>query len=309
METNTMPAVTVDSLKKSFGKSEAVKGISFEVAAGSIFGFLGPNGAGKTTTMRMLTGMLAPSSGRITVSGLEMPAQRDQIKRLIGVVPDHQNLYDRLTARSHLRLFADLTGVPLPRIDEVISLVGLTEYADVPALRLSRGWRQRVLIARGLLHEPKVFFLDEPTSALDPQSALSIRNVVKNLRDNGTTIFLTTHYMEEASELCDRIAILHNGSIIASDTPDNIRMKFGRPVMDVTIWDSREGIDKTVSLPINEPEAAARLSQWLSDGIVVRIHSQEASLEEAFLRLTGTVWKPQAEPGADFATTDPGNDQ
>lgn len=299
MDTKTAPAVTVDSLRKSFGKTEAVKGISFDVAAGSIFGFLGPNGAGKTTTMRMLTGMLTPTSGRITVAGLEIPAQRDLARCLIGVVPDHQNLYDRLTARRHLRLFADLTGAPMSRIDDVISLVGLTEYADVPAGRLSRGWRQRVLIARGLLHEPKVFFLDEPTSALDPQSALSIRNVVKRLRDSGTTIFLTTHYMEEASDLCDRIAILHNGSIIASDTPDNIRMKFGRPVMDVTIRSPQDGADKTVSLPINDAEAAGKLSALLSEGIVIRIHSQEASLEEAFLRLTGSVWQPQAEPGND----------
>lgn len=295
METNIQAAVSVESLKKSFGKHEAVKGISFDVAAGTIFGFLGPNGAGKTTTMRMITGMLAPTSGRITVAGLDMPTKRDQIKALIGVVPDHQNLYDRLTARRQLRLFADLTGAAPARVDEVISLVGLEEYADAPTVRLSRGWRQRVLIARGLLHRPRVFFLDEPTSALDPQSALSIRSVVRRLRDEGTTIFLTTHYMEEASDLCDRIAILHDGRIVASDTPDNIRMQFGRPLIDITLRSRETGTDRIVSLPIADPETPARISGWLADGSVVRIHTQEATLEEAFLRLTGSSWQPQPE--------------
>ncbi|MBP7633513.1 ABC transporter ATP-binding protein [Candidatus Ozemobacteraceae bacterium] len=295
METNMQVAVSVESLTKSFGKHEAVKGISFDVASGSIFGFLGPNGAGKTTTMRMITGMLAPTSGRITVAGLDMPSHRDQIKTLMGVVPDHQNLYDRLTARRQLRLFADLTGVAPARVDEVVSLVGLDEYADIPTIRLSRGWRQRVLIARGLLHRPKVFFLDEPTSALDPQSALSIRRVVRSLRDEGTTVFLTTHYMEEASDLCDQIAILHDGRIVASDTPDNIRMQFGRPLIDVTLHNRETGADRTVSLPIADPETPARISGWLSEGSVVRIHTQEATLEEAFLRLTGSSWQPQPE--------------
>ncbi|HNW35978.1 MAG TPA: ABC transporter ATP-binding protein, partial [Candidatus Ozemobacteraceae bacterium] len=202
-----------------------------------------------------------------------------------------QNLYDRLSARQHLQFFAHLTDSPAARIAEVLALLGLDEYADTPTQRLSRGWRQRVLIARGLLHEPDVFFLDEPTSALDPHSALSIRHVINTLRKKGTTVFLTTHYMEEANSLCDRIAILHNGTIVAEDTPEVIRMRFGQPSMNVTIRNGQNEADTTITLPLNDSPAAEKLSALLAEGRVKKIHSQEATLEEAFLRLTGSSWQ------------------
>jgi len=290
-------AVTVESLTRRFGTTEAVKGISFKVPRGSVFGFLGPNGAGKTTTIRMLTGLLAPSSGHITIAGLAMPAQRDEAKRLIGVVPDHQNLYDRLSARQHLQFFARLTDSPVSRVDEVLELLGLADQSEIPTQRLSRGWRQRVLIARGLLHEPEVFFLDEPTSALDPHSALTIRHVINTLREKGTTIFLTTHYMEEANSLCDRIAILHHGTIVAEDTPEAIRMRFGQPSMTVTVSNGDYQADTAISLPLNDSHAATELSSLFAEGRVKKIHSQEATLEEAFLRLTGSSWQePESTP-------------
>ncbi len=286
------PAISVRSLTRRFGNLEAVRGITFDVPRGSIFGFLGPNGAGKTTSMRMMTGMLAPTTGSIMISGLAMPEHRQALKSVIGVVPDHQNLYERLSARRHLELFAALTDTPDGRIGEVLSLLGLEGYADTPVQHLSRGWRQRVLIARGLLHRPAVFFLDEPTSALDPHSALSIRQAIRLLQQQGTTIFLTTHYMEEANSLCDRLAILNAGSIIAEGTPESIRMKYSQPVIDITLSPTDGEAESTLTLPLEGPESASQLSSLIEQGRVRRIHSREASLEEAFLRLTGSTWQP-----------------
>lgn len=291
------PAIAVRSLTRRFGTLEAVRGISFDVPRGSIFGFLGQNGAGKTTSMRMMTGMLVPTSGTISIAGQAMPERRDALKSVIGVVPDHQNLYDRLSARRHLELFAALTDTDPHRIEEVLELLGLETHADTPVQYLSRGWRQRVLIARGLLHRPAVFFLDEPTSALDPQSALSIRRAVRLLQKQGTTIFLTTHYMEEANSLCDRLAILNAGSIIAEGTPESIRMKYGQPMIEVTLNPMGDTPETTITLPLEGSDTATRLSEWITRGRVKRIHSCEATLEEAFLQLTGSAWRQDPPAG------------
>lgn len=286
-------AILVENLARSYADREVVKRISFSVRAGEIFGFLGPNGAGKTTSIRMMIGELIPDSGRIEIMGLPMPSDRDRIKAIIGVVPDHQNLYDRLTVRQNLDLFCRLYGVPPARTDELLALVHLNEHAAVPTSRLSRGLRQRTLIARGILHRPQVFFLDEPTSALDPHSALVIRKLIRALREQGTTVLLTTHYMEEANSLCDRIAIMHEGNIVAVDTPEGLRMRYGRPTIRVTLKDSPQPID----LPLNDRQGALDLAALLQEGRVARLHSQEATLEEAFMRLTGAEWR-ESENGS-----------
>ena len=284
-------AILVDHLIKSYEGREVVRGISFEVPEGAIFGFLGPNGAGKTTSIRMMIGEIRPDDGRIEVMGLSMPQERDRIKTLMGVVPDHQNLYDRLTVRENLRLFARLYGVEDSRVEELIRSVNLVEHADLPTIKLSRGLRQRTLIARGLLHRPKVFFLDEPTSALDPHSSLGIRSLIRSLKAQGTTVLLTTHYMEEANSLCDRLAILNHGQIVAVDTPEALRLRFGRPRMEITLRTSDGMPGEKLDLPLNDAEAGQRLAGLLGKGEVLRIHSQEASLEEVFLNLTGDYWK------------------
>ncbi|RCK79476.1 MAG: ABC transporter, ATP-binding protein [Candidatus Ozemobacter sibiricus] len=288
------PAIRVERLAKSFEGRQVVKEISFEVHPGEIFGFLGPNGAGKTTSIRMMIGELVPDAGEVVIAGLPMPAERDRLKSIIGVVPDHQNLYDRLTVRQNLDLFARLYQVPPQRVDELIDLVHLREHLDHPTVRLSRGLRQRTLIARGILHRPSVFFLDEPTSALDPHSAQVIRRLIRDLRDQGTTVFLTTHYMEEANSLCHRIAIMHQGTIVAIDTPAGLRMRFGRPTIRVTLKDA----EAPVELPLNDPEGARTLAGFLAAGRVARLHSQEATLEEAFMRLTGAEWH-EPDPGTE----------
>ncbi|MBI3039101.1 ABC transporter ATP-binding protein [bacterium] len=284
-------AILVEDLTKRFGDREVVCKVSFSVDVGEIFGFLGPNGAGKTTSIRMMIGEIPRDSGRIEVMGLPVPEAQTQLKLLMGVVPDHQNLYDRLTVRQNFTLFAKLYGIPIKRVDEMIELVDLKSHADMLASELSRGLRQRTLIGRGLLHGPKVFFLDEPTSALDPHSAKGIRNLIESLKSMGTTVLLTTHYMEEANNLCDHIAIIHHGSIVAVDTPDALKMRFGKPTMEVTLSCENGKPFEVIEVPLNDSLGAKTLSHLLESKRVIKIHSQEATLEEVFMNLTGDSWK------------------
>jgi ABC-2 type transport system ATP-binding protein len=221
-----MKAIEVENLTREFGSLRALDGISFCVEQGEIFGFLGPNGAGKTTSVRILTGQLRPTSGRARVMGCDVVTEREAIKPQIGVVFEYQNLYQRLSARDNLNFTAQLYGVPKDRVDELLVQVGLSERANESLKKYSNGMKQRLLIARALLPWPKVLFLDEPTRGLDPNIARSIRNMVSKLAKSGMTIFLTTHYMEEADQLCDRVAILDQGKIVALDTPQNLKVAY-----------------------------------------------------------------------------------
>jgi ABC-2 type transport system ATP-binding protein len=222
-----MYTIEVNSLSRDFNGLHAVDGISFAVKAGEIFGFLGPNGAGKTTTLRILTGQLRPTSGAARVAGYDVVQQREVLKPQIGVVFEYQNVYERLSAWENLVFTARLYGVPKERIKQVLEQVGLDERAQEQVKKFSNGMKQRLLIARALLPEPKVLFLDEPTRGLDPQMARGIRQIISSLADLGTTIFLTTHYMEEADKLCQRVAILDHGRIMALDTPAHLKEAHG----------------------------------------------------------------------------------
>jgi len=210
-------------LGRDFGSLCAVQSLSFEVYGGEIFGFLGPNGAGKTTTIRMLTAQLPPSRGDALVAGYDVASQPARVKGQIGVVFEAQNLYDRLTVQMNLECFCGLYGTGKDRIDEVLEQVELTARRRDPVRNLSRGLRQRLCIARSLLPRPQLLFLDEPTSGLDPHAARALRKLVRRLADGDTTIFLTTHYMEEADQLCDRVAIIDHGRMVALDSP--VRLK------------------------------------------------------------------------------------
>jgi len=207
----------------------AVDQLSFSVTPGEVFGFLGPNGAGKTTTIRMLTGQLRPTAGRAWVAGKDVVAERQSLKPKIGVVFDSQNLYQRSSARENLAFYARLYGVPQSRIDAVLDLVGLRKRARQKVKGFSNGMKQRLVIARALLHEPEVLFMDEPTRGLDAHVARGIRALVADLAKQGTTVFLTTHYMEEADQLCHRVAILDLGQIVALDTPQQLKVAHGDP--------------------------------------------------------------------------------
>jgi ABC-2 type transport system ATP-binding protein len=218
-----LPAIEVENLERSFNGLQALNGISFAVQPGEIFGFLGPNGAGKTTTIRILTGQLQPSAGSAWVAGCNVVTERQELKPQIGVVFEYQNLYMRLSARDNLNFSASLYGVPRERVDELLKAVQLQDRAKESLKKYSNGMKQRLLIARALLHSPKVLFLDEPTRGLDPNMRRQIWEIVTELAQQGITIFLTTHYMEEADQLCDRVAILDRGKIVASDTPTRLK--------------------------------------------------------------------------------------
>jgi ABC-2 type transport system ATP-binding protein len=222
-----MHAITSKALSKQYGDLLAVDGISFSVKVGEVFGFLGPNGAGKTTTIKILTGQLLPSAGSATVAGYDIRTERQQLKSKIGVVFEYQNLYERLSARDNLNFTRQLYGVDRRRVTEVLALVGLSGRANERLVSYSNGMKQRLLIARGLLHDPTILFMDEPTRGLDPGMALEIRRLITDLSQSGRTLFLTTHDMSEADRLCDRVAILNRGRIIALDTPDKLKQKFG----------------------------------------------------------------------------------
>jgi ABC-2 type transport system ATP-binding protein len=228
-------AIDVQNLTRDYDGLRALDKISFHVDAGEIFGFLGPNGAGKTTTIRILTGQLRPTSGTARVAGCNVVTERPRLQPQIGVVFEYQNLYERLSARDNLIFSARLYGVGKGRADQVLAQVGLTDRARDRVKKYSNGMKQRLLIARALLHEPSVLFLDEPTRGLDPRVARDIRAIVADLARQGVTVFLTTHYMEEADRLSNRVAIINQGRIVALDTPDALKAGAGRP--DATLED------------------------------------------------------------------------
>jgi len=221
-----MKAIEVQDLTRDYNGLRAVDGINFAIEPGEIFGFLGPNGAGKTTTIKMLTGQLRPTSGKAQVMGCDVVEDRQHLKPQIGVVFDSQNLYERMSARDNLRFYARLYQVKKARVEEVLTQVGMSDRARDKMKTYSNGMKQRILIARALLHKPEVLFLDEPTRGLDPNVARDIRSIVTELADQGMTVFLTTHYMEEADQLSDRVAIIDQGRIVAMDTPENLRAEY-----------------------------------------------------------------------------------
>lgn len=274
--------IEVEHLARDYGDIHAVDDISFSVAAGEIFGLLGHNGAGKTTTIRMLTGRTRPTRGGARIDGIDIVENFDQIKPHINLVFEDQNLYERLTGRDNMRLFAELYGQPASRADELLKLVGLGEAAKRRVKTYSSGMKQRLLVARALVNEPRVLFLDEPTRGLDPASASELRQVIRRLSLQGTTVCLTTHYMEEADELCHRVAFLSHGKIVALDVPRELKLRQGKRTATILLA-SRE--ERTVRL--DSPEDAAQLATWMRQGDVLTIHSQEGTLADVFIALAG----------------------
>jgi ABC-2 type transport system ATP-binding protein len=246
-----MKAIRVQNLTRTYNGLRAVDGIHFEVEQGEIFGFLGPNGAGKTTTIKMLTGQLRPTDGNAQVMGCDVVKERESLKPQIGVVFESQNLYERLSGHDNLQFYARLYRVKKERVGEVLDQVGLTSRERDKVQDYSNGMKQRLLIARAILHKPSVLFLDEPTKGLDPNVARDIRSIVTDLVHQGMTAFLTTHYMEEADQLCDRVAIIDHGKIVALDTPEQLKVEYGEDekatLEDVFIYltgrDLRSGSD------------------------------------------------------------------
>ncbi len=277
-----MNAIETEALSRAFDGRRAVDGLTFTVEEGEVFGLLGPNGAGKTTTVRLLTGQLRPTAGQARVAGCDVVRERERLLPQIGVVFEQQNLYERLSGRANLTFSAQLYGVDARRVDEVLEMVGLRERAAERVRTYSNGMKQRLLIARALLHRPRLLFLDEPTKGLDPAVARDIRQMVARLAAQGMTVFLTTHYMEEADQLCQRVAFLDRGRIVALDTPARLKVAHGQRLAQVTLDDGTR-----LDLSLDDPADGHRLGELAAVGRILTLHSAEATLEDVFIRLTG----------------------
>jgi ABC-2 type transport system ATP-binding protein len=316
-ETAPSAAVSVNGLVKRYDEVEAVRGIDFDVASGEIFGFLGPNGAGKSTTINMLCTLVRPSGGSALVAGHDVVAERDEVRRNIGLVFQDTTLDGYLSAEQNLRLHAELYGVPRELVDErmrqVMEMVGLWERRDSWVNTFSGGMKRRLEIARGLLHSPRVLFLDEPTVGLDPQTRSSIWRYIRELKEReDITIFLTTHYMDEA-EYCDRIAIMDQGRIIVLDTPEALKAKVGKDRVQIETDDDQAAIaalrerfdieatvaEGVVTFGVAEGEQfVPRLfDEWDPAHPAIRsVSVARPSLDDVFMSYTGTTIR-DAESG------------
>jgi ABC-2 type transport system ATP-binding protein len=307
-------AIEVLGLTKLYGSRLAVDHISFEVKPGEIFGLLGPNGAGKTTTIRMLSCLLKPTDGKAYIMGHDIRKEPRKIKGLIGVVPETSNLYDELTVWENLMFMAQLYGVPRslrkPRVQNLLESFKLQDRSDTPFSELSRGLKRRLTIAAAFVHEPRIVFMDEPTAGLDVQSARSIRGLIQDLKTKGITVLLTTHYIEEADQLCDRIAIINHGRIVALDAPQRLKtlsggtqaievsFDFGSPrVPEVEEFLSMKGIQSAIRMAdrirllvaTDASEVIGQLIEYsrMRHARIVSLRTLEPSLEDAFVQLTG----------------------
>jgi ABC-2 type transport system ATP-binding protein len=307
-----MNAIDVRNIVKKFGDFTAVNGITFAVESGEIFGLLGPNGAGKSTLIRMLVTLLPPTSGTALVNGFDVTKEADGVRKSIGVIPQAMTSDLELSVEENLLIFAKLYGVPRAKRDrlikELLAAVELTQWADKQVKNLSGGMRRRVEIARGLVHEPRIFFLDEPTTGLDPVSRVAVWEMLHKIKsERDLTILLTTHYMDEADKLCDRIAIVDHGDLKALDSPWKLKASIpGKNVLDVAFSSTPPGwIDRLQRLPYVESVAAedgvfhisssngpgttlALMETAGGEGVTVNALSvQSTTLDDVFVHYTG----------------------
>lgn len=275
-------AIEVTGMQKVFGQSTAIKNLSFNVKRGEIFGLLGPSGSGKTTTIKILTGELTQTAGKATVLGEDSKQfAKAAFKSKIGILSDNSSLYERLTVYDNLKLFCKLYNAPLKQIDVILSEVNLQDEGSKAVSKLSKGMKQRILLAKALMHQPDLVYLDEPTSALDPGNMAHIHRVLKKLNEAGTTIFLTTHNMEEATELCDRVAFLHNGKLQEMDSPEALRYKYSTHAFHVDTFSGKRLVIE------NKPENADQIKTLIAGGDVKAMHTDHPTLGQVFLKVTG----------------------
>jgi ABC-2 type transport system ATP-binding protein len=307
-----MKAIDVRNIVKTFGDFTAVKGISFAVEEGEIFGLLGPNGAGKSTLIRMMVTLLQPTSGTALINGFDVVKQSDEVRHSIGVIPQALTSDLELSVEENLVIFAKLYGVPRAKrerlIDELLEAVELTQWRDAQVKNLSGGMRRRVEIARGLVHEPRIFFLDEPTTGLDPVSRVHVWEMLQKIkRERDLTILITTHYMDEADKLCDRIAIVDHGELKALDSPLKLKTSIpGKNVLEVSFSSAPDGwINRLEHLPevehVDAHETVFRISSHngpvttmalmemaaQADIAVQSLSVQSTTLDDVFVHYTG----------------------
>ena len=304
-------AIEVSDLTKIYKELVAVDSINFDVNAGEVFGFLGPNGAGKTTTMRVLTGLSKPTGGGARVLGYDISSEIIKVKKNFGVVPEQSNMYDELTGLDNLVFMGQLYGMPShdrqPRAEELLKTFSLYERKDSKFATYSRGMKRALTIAAALVHKPKLLFLDEPTVGLDVVAARSLRAIIRQLKESGITVFLTTHYLEEADNLCDRIALLVKGKIVAIDTPSRLKaMAEERPALEVSfktpLTNATDELGQRLpNLAVIKIDDRIRIYGGDADVVlhailgyatengtqVALVSSLKPSLEDAFVKLTG----------------------
>jgi len=281
----TTPAIDVENLSHRYGSLLAVKEISFHVYPGEILGFLGPNGAGKSTTIKVLTGQLALQSGSARILGREAGRDDPEIQAQIGVTFEEKNLYLEMTALENLDFFASLFGIRNPESMASLRRVGLADRARDRVANYSKGMRQRLMVARAFINKPSILFLDEPTDGLDPVTAAQIRKTIKEEADRGAAVLLTTHNMLEADELSDRVAFINEGQIVALDTAENLKQKYGQRSVRVRLRDG-DGV-RVEKLPLDGERSSTRLSELAASPDLLTIHTEEATLEAIFIKLTG----------------------
>lgn len=258
-----------------------IENLSFQVMEGEIFGFLGPSGAGKTTTIKLLTKQLKKDSGAIFLMGEAIEKIQRSTYDEIGILSDTSNLYDRMTIEENLKFFAALKKIPAERVKDILQKVELYDERKRPFKKCSKGMKQRAILASAVLHNPSLLFLDEPTSGLDPATSQEIHKLLQELNQQGTTIFLTTHNMEEADKLCGRVGILNQGQLMACGKPQDLKLQFARDEVEIMTD------DRKILRVKKDKEGAALIADIIGQGRCLTIHSREPNLEEIFLQLTG----------------------
>ena len=275
----------IRDLHVQFGRFEAVRGISLEVQRGEIFGFLGPNGAGKTTTIRVLTGQIPPRAGSIRLAGHDLLRSFEKIKPLLGYVPDFDNHFEDFTADENMRLYAGLYGAEPGRVAEALQRVELIDERRVKVKNYSKGMKKKLTLAREMLHRPEIMLLDEPTANLDVHSKHSVRELLREIADSGRTIFLTTHDMEEAEEICDRMCVIDQGRVVEINTPHMFKSAHAENLVYAAY--EEDGRERRVTLRMNDENDRRRLAELIQQGSLRAVHSKEFNFRQVFLKLTG----------------------
>ena len=279
--------ISVEHLYHSYSKNDvyAVKDVSFEIPKGEIFGFLGPSGAGKSTTQGILTGLLRLQQGQVSVAGYDVKDLKSSMFNRIGMSFEQSNVYSKLTARENLQFFAKLYDVPTRDPDDLLKLVGLDGKGQIRAGEYSKGMKHRLTFARSMLNNPELWFLDEPTTGLDPAIAAIIKGIIREENEKGVTVFLTTHNMYIADELCSRVAFIVDGEIKRIDNPKNLKLQYGQRLVTVEYGEDGKLVNETLSTV--DAADKQRLADLIASQRIRTMHTKEATLEEIFIQVTG----------------------
>jgi len=279
----TEPILRLHQLSVRYGSFVAVDHLDLELNQGELFGLLGPNGAGKSSTLRVLIGQRQPSGGQVTVAGLDVVRNWQAVKPLFGYVPDRENHFEEFTGRRNLQLFAGLYHVAPERIQQCLELVELDEAADLIVRGYSLGMRRKLLLARALLHRPRLLYLDEPSANLDIHSTEVVHRILRQMVAEGVTVLLTTHNMQEVEEICDRVAILCRGRLVALDSPLHLRQQHVEHKVDVILADGQRRV-----FDLDDVAGRELLARQVSAGSVACLQTREFDFHQVFLKLTGT---------------------